>query len=80
MTGPGGAQGTFALGEDFEGTGRLERDGQVAGALRWQPNGDGTLDVVGAGSAEVTPSAAARDFQVDRWIATIAAMGPMPIY
>ena len=80
MTGPGGTEGTFALGEDFEGTGRLERDGQVACALRWQPDGDGILDMVDAGSAEVTPSAAARDFQVDRWISTIAAMGPAPMY
>ena len=80
MRGPDGSEGTFALSEDFEGTGRLERDGRVAAALRWQADGDGILDMVGAGSAEVTPSAAARDFQVDRWVSTITAMGPAPMY
>ena len=80
MTGPGGIEGTFTLDEGFAGIGRLERDGHLAAAFRWQSGGAGVLDILGAGSAEITPSGAACDFQVDRWIATVAAMGPAPTY
>jgi len=80
VSAPDGTEGRFTLGDDFTGSGQITRDGQLQGALRWQASGDGTLDLLAAGSAEVTPSAAARDFQVDRWINTVAAMGPMPRY
>ena len=75
-----GTWGDFALGEDFEGSGQLTHGERLAGALRWLPTGDGTLDLVAAASAEVVPSAAARDFQIEQWFANLAAMGPTPMY
>jgi len=75
-----GTRGSFSLGEDLAGNGTLTRNGAVVGALRWPADGFGTLDLVDAGSVEVAPSAAALDFQVDRWVANMAAMGPMPMY
>lgn len=75
-----GTRGEFELGEGLAGNGNLTRNGQVLGALRWFVDGLGTLDLLDAGSAEVAPSAAARDFQIDRWVSNIAAMGPAPMY
>ena len=80
FTSSAGIEGSFALGEGFEGTGEMNRGGQLLGALRWQQSVVGVLDQVTARAAEVSPSAAARDFQVDRWFTTIAAMGPSPLY
>ncbi len=80
FTGPDGTEGTFTLAAGLAGTGTIMRGRDLAAAFRWQGSGDGTLDLVGAGSAEVTPSAAARDFQVDRWVRDLAAMGPAPMY
>jgi len=75
-----GREGTFSLGEGLIGSGRLREHGDIIGALSWVSQGVGTLDLVDAGSAQVIPSAAARDFQLDRWISSIAALGPAPMY
>lgn len=75
-----GTAGAFTLGEDFDGSGQLKKGGKTIGALRWLPTAFGTLDLLAAASAEVTPSAAAQDFQIDRWVSSIAGMGPMPMY
>jgi hypothetical protein len=75
-----GTNGIFTLGDQFAGSGTLSRDGTPIGALRWPELGAGALDLVAAGTTAVGPSAAARDFQMDRWISNIAAMGPMPVY
>lgn len=75
-----GYEGAFTLGEDLDGSGQLTEGGRIVAALRWHATGLGTLDLLAAGSAEVTPSAAARDFQIDQWVATVAAMGPAPMY
>lgn len=75
-----GTEGAFTLGADFGGSGQLTSGETIVGALGWLPTGSGTLDLVAAASAEVVPSAAARDFQIDRWVSTIAAMGPAPMY
>ena len=75
-----GTSGVFELDEDFGGAGNLTRDGSVMAALLWQQDGTGTLSLVDAGAVDVTPSAAACDFQIDRWVASIAAMGPAPMY
>jgi len=75
-----GIVGEFTIDADYAGDGQISQDGQLAGALRWDAGGVGTLDLLLAGSAEVGPSGAALDFQIDRWIATVATLGPMPIY
>lgn len=75
-----GVTGEFNLTDGLAGNGSLTRNGAVVGALRWFEDGFGMLDLVDAGSAEITPSAAARDFQIDRWVANLAAMGPAPMY
>jgi hypothetical protein len=75
-----GTEGLFALEADTSGTGQLERSGEVVGALRWTREGLGTLDLLGAGIEEVTPSAASQAFRLDRWVRNIALLGPTPVY
>lgn len=75
-----GIAGSFSLGAQFQGTGRLERGDQVLGALRWAPDAVGALDLLQAATVELTPSAAARAFQMDLWIHSIASLGPSPQY
>jgi len=75
-----GTVGTFAVGEEFGGTGQLlQGDNPIAG-LRWDAPTTGTLDIVAATTWQVSPSAAARDFQVDQWIANAIALNPTPMY
>jgi len=75
-----GIAGEFTIGEDYAGDGQVSQDGRLAGALRWDADGAGVLELLLAGAAEVGPSGAALDFQIDRWIATVALLGPMPMY
>ncbi len=75
-----GTQGAFALDGVFGGMGQLMHDGSVLGALRWPETCLGVLDLVTSGASDVAPSAAARAFQMDQWIANVAVMGPMPVY
>lgn len=80
FTADGGVRGEFTLTPGFAGNGTVTRGGVAIGALRWPQDGFGTLDLIDAGSAEITPTAAARDFQIDSWVANLAAMGPAPMY
>ena len=84
LTAPDGTEGAFTLDADLLGQGQLTRAGVTLGALRWWTEIDGkwtgSLNLLGSGQQSVTPSAAARDFQINRWIANGAAMGPSPMY
>jgi hypothetical protein len=80
FTAADGTQGSFALSVNSSGTGQLQQGGQPVGALRWTEQGLGTLDLLGAGVEEVTPSAAARDFRLDQWVRNTALLGPAPVY
>lgn len=80
FTAPDGTTGAFTLAEDFSGTGTISRNGQTTATLHWSNSFDGVLDLLSASTTPITPSAAARNFQIDRWISTIAAMGPAPMY
>lgn len=80
FTAPDGTQGAFVLGADFRGSGLMTRGDRTLGALRWSVSADGDLDLLDAGTSAITPSAAARDFQIDRWVSSIAALGPAPLY
>lgn len=80
FTGPDGVTGSFTLGEQMTGDGQLAQDGSTAALLRWTEDGLGTLNLLGTGQQEVTPSAAARDFQISHWLNNIAALGPAPVY
>lgn len=75
-----GLSGEFTIGEKFGGDGVITRDGEIVAALNWQASGSATIDLLLAGTAEITPSGAALDFAVDRWIDNAAGMGPMPVY
>ena len=72
--------GTFTLSDGFGGVGQLMEANDIVAALRWADPSAGTLDIVAASTWNVTPSAAARDFQIDQWVANGAALNPMPIY
>lgn len=86
FTSSDGKAGAFTLGDNMTGSGQIQEDGRTVAALRWsstpQPDGTrdmaGVLDMVAARSSEITPSAAARDFQMDRWIKNVTELGPMP--
>jgi hypothetical protein len=78
FSGADGLTGDFSLSSDMSGSGQILKNGTLAAALRWPQSAAGTLDIVAASSVEVNPSAAARDFQLDRWISRIGAMGPSP--
>lgn len=80
LVAPDGTQGAFTLGPEFEGGGLLTLGDRPVGALRWSASAEGSVDVLDAGLSAVTPSAAARDFQIDRWVLSIAGLGPAPIY
>jgi hypothetical protein len=75
-----GMTGLFTIGEAFEGSGVIRRGETVLGALRWHPDGAGTVEPLGATGVQALPSAAARDFHFDEWIRNVAALGPMPMY
>lgn len=75
-----GLRGVFTLGEQYSGDGTITRDEEIVAALGWRTPASGTLALLTADSAEVTPSGAALDFAVDRWITSSAALGPMPMY
>lgn len=80
LTAPDGTTGEFTLDAAMLGQGHLARAGQTLAALGWNADWLGTLGLLGSGQQQVTPSAAARDFQINRWVANGAAMGPMPMY
>lgn len=73
-----GLSGSFAVDDHFLGSGQLQENGVVAGALRWDAELIGRLNLLGAGQEEVTPSAAARDFRLDQWANHSALLGPTP--
>lgn len=73
-------EGSFTFGEGLSATGQLRQGAALLGALRWDADALGVLDLATIGSEEVTPSRAARDFAVDRWFGNLAAMGPSPMY
>jgi hypothetical protein len=75
-----GIVGRFGLDPDFSGSGRLQDGPRTVATLSWSADGEGDLAPVGAVAVDVSPSAAARDFAIDRWIRNIAALGPMPVY
>lgn len=80
MHAPDGHEADFTLGEGLSGQGPIVQNGTTVALLNWTADLVGTLDLLGAGLEEVNPSAAARDFQIERWTGNAAALGPMPIY
>jgi len=81
MTAAEGMTASFALTPGLAtATGELRQNGAVAGNLRWDEARVGTLDLLGAGSQAVSPTAAARDFQMDRWVANSSWLAPIPSY
>jgi hypothetical protein len=72
--------GRFTLTGGFAGEGLLRRAGEPVAFLRWPEGGDGTLLPITAAASDAVPSAAARAFQIDHWIANAAELGPMPLY
>ena len=80
FTTPEGTSGSFTLGGDFRGGGLITRGDRTVGALNWPATGDGYLSLLDTGTSAISPSSAARDFQIDRWVSSIAALGPAPFY
>ena len=75
---PDGISGDFALGPDLSGAGRFRRGSEVLAAFRWDATGAGRLDPILGPSSPASPSSAARDLAIDRWIQHLADLGPFP--
>jgi hypothetical protein len=76
-----GTEATLALDEDHSGSGQIkDQYGQTVGALSWTAGLAGTLSLVGAGTEDVSPSAAAQAFRLDQWVRNTALLGPAPVY
>jgi hypothetical protein len=76
-----GVTGTFTLRNGFAGSGQFKRDGTMQAALSWAAGSwQGSLDLLGSGSQAVSPSAAARDFQIQNWISNANLLSPAPMY
>lgn len=75
---PDGIDGVFTLDRALRGRGTVRRDAEIVMTLVW--NEDGTVRATYAdGRRDVQqPSAAARDFLVDRWMWSLAEYGPSP--
>ena len=82
FTATGGMAGSFSLAQGVSGggAGLVTQGGKLAGTLSWLANGKGTLSLLGATVAQLTPSAAAFDFETDRWIHNLGLLGPGPEY
>ena len=82
FTTPGGAAGSFSLANGLSGggAGQLTQGGRMVGSLNWLAGGAGSLSLLGTGAWQVTPSAAAIDFETDRWLGNTALLGPAPEY
>ena len=80
ITGPNGETGSFTLGEGMSGQGQLTRNGSQEALLRWTLDFLGILDLIGTGQAQVSPSAAAQQFQLSHWVRNAVILGPAPAY
>jgi hypothetical protein len=75
-----GPSGRFTLGGNLSGSGQIRNSRALLGTLAWSDAFEGELTPVQASAIAVVPSAAARDFAIDQWIASLAALGPGPQY
>ena len=80
FTAPDGRTGTFTLDAAMTGTGSISAGAAPQAALRWTDATAGTLDLIGSGQEQVSPSATARDFQITHWVGNAALLGPTPMY
>ena len=76
----GTTEGNFVLGGGLSGAGELSTSGKLIGTLSWLAGGQGTLTQVSSGSVSVSPSAAARAFEINQWVSNSADLGPNPEY
>ena len=77
---PNGLAGSFALNADFQGTGSVRDGASVAGALRWDGEVAGVLDLLGSGQMQVSPSAASLEFAAGTWLHNLGVLMPAPCY
>jgi hypothetical protein len=71
--------GTFLLGRGpMTGKGTLRSGGEVAATLTWDSVGNLKGTFADGSTAEAQPSAAVRDFMLDRWLWVLGEYGPSP--
>jgi len=80
ITAAEGVTGHFTLGDGLSGSGQIRQAGTLLGTLAWDAAGEGLLTPTQAAALPVSPSGAARDFAIDRWIGSLAELGPSPRY
>lgn len=75
----GDISGTFIFGRGpMNGQGTVRSNGQVLATLSWDANGRVRATYADGTSAIYTPSAAARDFVIDRWFWQLGDYAPNP--
>ncbi len=78
LTAPGGITGTYALGVVLTGTGTVKQSGQILMTVTWGSDGNVAATFADGHSGVGQPSAAARDFLIDKWLWDLASFGPSP--
>lgn len=76
LTAADGTTGSFDLGAGMSGSGQISRGGSLQAALNWTDTLTGRLDMLGLGQVELTPAAAARDLAIEKWLHSVAGLGP----
>jgi len=78
-TSSGDISGTFLVGRGpVEGRGTVWVNGETLATLSWDDEGVLRVSYADGTSAAYTPSAAARDFMIDRWLWQLGEYGPNP--
>jgi hypothetical protein len=78
LTAPGGITGTYALAAVLTGTGTVMQSSQLLMSVTWGSDGNVAATYADGHSQIGQPSAAARDFLIDKWLWDLASFGPNP--
>jgi hypothetical protein len=78
LTAPGGITGTYALAQVLTGTGTVMHSGQLFISILWGSDGKVTATFADGHNEVGEPSAAARDFLIDKWLWDLGSFGPNP--
>jgi hypothetical protein len=78
LTAPGGIAGTYQLDPAMTGRGTVKQSGQLLMTAQWGSTGAVTATLADGLSQVGQPSAAARDFLIDKWLWDLSAFGPNP--
>lgn len=78
LTAPGGYSGTYQLDPALTGQGTVKQNGALLMSVQWGSTG-AVAETFADGLSQISqPSAAARDFLIDKWLWALGQSGPNP--